>query len=29
MEWYLPDLNLFSVDIFALMDEFITSGDLF
>ncbi|MCB2166020.1 MAG: SGNH/GDSL hydrolase family protein [Deltaproteobacteria bacterium] len=29
MEWYLPDLNLFSVDIFALMDEFITSGDLY
>ncbi|MEE4261876.1 MAG: SGNH/GDSL hydrolase family protein [Desulfobacteraceae bacterium] len=26
MEWYLPDLNLFSIDIFSLMDEFIASG---
>jgi phospholipase/lecithinase/hemolysin len=25
MEWCLPDLNLFSIDIFALMDEFIAS----
>jgi phospholipase/lecithinase/hemolysin len=27
MEWYLPDLNLISIDIFSLMDEFIASGD--
>jgi len=27
MEWYLPDLNLFSVDIFALMNEFIAGDD--
>jgi phospholipase/lecithinase/hemolysin len=29
MEWYLPDLNLFSVYIFALMDEFITGDDFY
>lgn len=28
MELYLPDLNLYSIDIFALMDEFI-AGDYF
>jgi len=28
MEYYLPDLNLYSIDIFALMDEFI-AGDYF
>lgn len=27
MEWYLPDLNLFSIDIFALMNEFIDGGE--
>ena len=29
MEWYLPDLNLFSVDIFALMNEFISGDDFY
>ena len=29
MEWYLPDLNLFSVDIYSLMNQFIAGDDYY